>query len=79
MHKIRLSVLLDDKFKNLVFDHLAVVIMNVIGQIRDPSMKIQIQVGNAVWLLRPCSMFLLRTEPSSGKLNMYSSNYLMHF
>ncbi len=43
--------------------------MNVIGQIQDPSIKTQIQVGNAVCLLRPCSMFLLRTELSSGKLH----------
>jgi hypothetical protein len=44
--------------------------MNVIGQIQDPSIKTQIQVGNAVCLLRPCSMFLLRTELSSGKLHI---------
>ena len=51
-------------------DYLAVVIMNVIGQIQVPSIQVQIQVENVVWLLRPYTTFLQRTEQSSGKMSL---------
>jgi len=63
-------------FLILVIDRLAVAIMNVIVQIQDPPTNIQIQVGNAVCLLRPCSMFLLGTELSFGKLHIRFSSIL---
>lgn len=49
------------------FCGLVVETMNVIGPTLDLSTRIWIQVGSVVCLLRPCSMFLQRTEQNIGK------------
>lgn len=49
------------------FDPPTVATINVILWIQDPFMMATIQVANVVCQLRPCSMFLLRTEQNFGK------------
>lgn len=58
------------------FDSSAVVIMNVIGQIQDPFMTLQIQVGNVVCWQRPCFMSLLRTEQSFGNYQRFCAQVI---
>lgn len=67
------------QFKNLFYISPASVgIMSVIGRILGPSMTLRIQVGNAVCWPKPCSMFLLKTGLSFGKLHVFLRIFLEH-
>lgn len=67
------------QFKNLFYISPASVgIMSVIGRILGPSMTLRIQVGNAVCWPKPCSMFLLKTGLSFGKLHVFLRIFVEH-
>lgn len=57
----------------------AVEIMNVTGQIQDPSMTLQIQVGNVECLRRPCSMYQQKTELNFGVLRFHFISFCFLF
>lgn len=56
----------------------AAVTMNVIGLEQGPFMGIWTLEENVVFWLRPCFMFQLRTEPSSGMIVLITASYMCH-